>query len=259
MSSSLNIILFGESGVGKSSMINLIAGRYIAETSPDVRPCTMSHKAYYFPVNGRSYYIWDTVGLEEPELACNGYLAAIEQSYELIQHLTEQGGVDLLLFCIRGNRVTGTTQSNYRLFHEVLCRSSVPIALVITHLEREDDMEDWWKRNMKNLGKYGIKAVGHACVTGLPNHSKCHESQENITRLLEGHNGVGRFNMPPEGWFIDFLRRFGLFAPLKKEATQQDIKKVLTKRCKLDPMVAEELAAKLEESPSRPCRHVSFL
>lgn len=58
-------------------------------------------------------------------------------------------------------------QSNYGLFYEVLCRSLVPIALVITHLEREADMEKWWQRNVESLEKYGIEAVDHACVTRL--------------------------------------------------------------------------------------------
>ena len=247
MSSSLNIILFGETGVGKSSVINLIAGRQIAQISADVLGCTMSFKPYTFPVQGRTLHIWDTVGLEEPEMGVNGYLPAIEQAWELIQHLTSQGGVDLLLFCIRGNRVTATTQSNYRLFYEVLCRSSVPIGLVITHLEREVDMEKWWDRNVESLEKYGIKAAGHACVTGLPTHSKYRESQHNIARLLEGHNGNGRFSMPPEGWLVEFLRMFGLLIPLKKESKRKDIIKVLTKRCGFGLKTAEELAVKLLE------------
>ncbi|KAG6378086.1 P-loop containing nucleoside triphosphate hydrolase protein [Boletus reticuloceps] len=250
MSSSLNVILFGETGVGKSSVINLIAGRHVAATSPGVEGCTMSFRPYSFPVNSRTFHIWDTVGLEEPEMGANGYLPAIEQACELIHNLSSQDGVDLLLFCMRGNRVTATTQSNYRLFFEVLCKSQVPIALVITHLEREVDMENWWERNAESLEKYGIKTAGHACVTGLPTHSKHPESQRNIARLLKGHKGQGRFNMPPERWLVEFLRLFGLFAPLKKECKKKDIVKLLTKRCKLDPKVAEELATKLEAGSS---------
>ncbi|KAN0084084.1 P-loop containing nucleoside triphosphate hydrolase protein [Tylopilus felleus] len=252
MSSSLNIILFGASGVGKSSLINLIAGEAVATTSPDVQGCTMSFHPYTFPVHNRDFHIWDTVGLEEPEMGVNGYLPAIEQACDLIHQLSSGGGVDLLIFCIRGNRVSATEQSNYRLFYEALCRSSVPIALVITHLEREINMESWWERNRESLEKYGIKYAGHACVTGLPTHSaKYRESKVNILRLLEGYNSNGRFHMPPEGWLIEFLRKFGLFAPLKKEAERKDILKVLTKRCKLDPKVAGELADKLLPHPKK--------
>ncbi|KIK27900.1 hypothetical protein PISMIDRAFT_145192 [Pisolithus microcarpus 441] len=156
---SINIILFGETGVGKSSVVNLIAGRTVAEVSPDVEGCTLQSKEYKFDVGSIRVSIWDTVGLEEPEVGVDGYIPAIEKAWLLIKRLREAGGVDLLLFCIRANRVTMTTQSNYRLFYEVLCGQQVPIALVITHLEREVDMEDWWTRNHKSIEKYGIKEV----------------------------------------------------------------------------------------------------
>ena len=243
MSNSLNIIVFGQTGSGKSSVINLIAGKQVATVSNGAAGCTLSFKPYVFPVNGRTYHIWDTVGLDEPDEE----FTAIEQAWELIQNLTSQGGVDLLLFCIRAPRITATSVANYRLFYEVLCRSSVPIALVITHLEREAEMEKWWERNIERLEVFGLKFTGHACVTGLPMHSKFRESQHNIARLLEGHNGSGRFNMPPEGWLVEFLRIYGLFTPLKKESKKKDIMKVLLKRCRMDSRVAEELVVKLVE------------
>ncbi|KAF8552003.1 P-loop containing nucleoside triphosphate hydrolase protein [Imleria badia] len=247
MSSSLNIILFGQTGSGKSSVINLIAGREIAKVSNGAAGCTLSFKPYTFPVNGRNFHIWDTVGLDEPDME----LVAIELARELIQHLASRGGVDLLLFCIRAPRITGTSQANYRLFYEVLCRSSVPVAFVVTHLEQEKEvhMDSWWDRNLEKLEKFGLKAAGHACVTGLPEHHRYQESQRNITRLLDGHNGDGRFNMPAEKWFIEFLRLYGLFAPLKKEARRKDIMKVLLRRCRMDSKLAEELAVKLEGGP----------
>jgi len=246
MSSTLNIVLFGETGVGKSSVINLIAGRSVARTSPDRHGCTMSFQPYTFSICNRAFNIWDTVGLEEPEMGVNGFLPAIEQACDLINQLARAGGVDLLLFCIRSNRITATTQSNYRLFYEVLCKKKVPIALVITHLEREPSMEDWWWRNAEHLEKYGIKAAGHACVTGLPSHLKYRESQLNMVELLKGYNGDGRFHMPPESWFIEFLRLFGLFSTLKKGAGKKDIIKVLTKRCGMNSKMAAEVADKLE-------------
>ena len=242
MSSSLNIVLFGQTGSGKSSVVNLIAGSEIAEVSNRADGCTMSFKPHTFTVNGRTFHIWDTVGLDEPDME----LRAIEGACDLIHQLTSQGGVDLLLFCIRAPRITATSQANYRLFHEVLCRSSVPIALVITHLEQEDDMEKWWERNKKQLEKFGLKAAGHACITGLPNHTKYQESQQKIARMLESHNGDGRFNMPREAWLVEFSRSFGLFSPLKGNSKKKEIMQVLMKRCRMDNEMAKELAIKLE-------------
>lgn len=242
---SVNIVLFGETGVGKSSVINLIAGRQVASVSPDAEGRTLSSRKYSFPVGGRTFHIWDTAGLEQPEMGAVGYMAAIEGALALIQQLAQQGGIDLLLFCIRGNRVTATTQSNYRLFHEVLCRSKVPIALAITHLEREPDMDAWWTRNLASLEKYGIKSAGHACVTGLPTHSKYLESRANIEQMLRGYNGQGKYVMPPDSWFIEFLRFFGRFAPPKKDLKKRELLKLLTKRCQLNSKVAQDLAERL--------------
>ncbi|KAF9222610.1 P-loop containing nucleoside triphosphate hydrolase protein [Gyrodon lividus] len=245
-SPSTNIILFGETGVGKSSVINLIAGRVVAAVSPDAMGCTMSSHRHEFDVDGRKFRIWDTVGLEEPEMGVNGYLAAIVGALELIQQLSQQGGVDLLVFCMRGNRVTATTQSNYRLFYEVLCQSEVPIALVITHLEREHVMEEWWSRNVKSIEKYGIKSAGHACVTGLPGHAQYGQSKIAIKELLTACNRQGKYTMPPEAWFVNFLRLFGMFAP-PKDLKGKKLQETLIKRCRLEQTLAEELAKKLEK------------
>ncbi|KAI6169534.1 P-loop containing nucleoside triphosphate hydrolase protein [Pisolithus thermaeus] len=243
-STSLNIILFGETGVGKSSVINLIAGGSVAEVSPDADGCTMNSTDYQFMIGSRKITIWDTVGLEEPQMGVNGYYAAIVKAYGLIQKLSRAGGVDLLLFCIRGNRITATTQSNYRLFYEVLCDKQVPIALIITHLEREHRMEDWWVRNEENILKYGIKCAGHACVTGVTNREeKVRQSRDAISSLLSQHDNRGRFTMPSEPWFIRLLEH--LASLVSGNSSGKDVLRILTKRCGLDEETAQRLAAQL--------------
>jgi len=167
-SQTLNVILFGETGTGKSSVINLMARRPIAKTSSGVDLCTTKSKDYQFNVGPRQIKIWDTIGLNKPQMAGNRLYDTITRGIALIREVSEAGGVDLLLLCISGNRITATTRSIYRLFYEALCNKEVPVALVITHLERENPMEDWWKRNEDIiLNRYKIQSVGHACVTGL--------------------------------------------------------------------------------------------
>ncbi|KAF9222624.1 hypothetical protein BS17DRAFT_818427 [Gyrodon lividus] len=163
----INIILFGETGVGKSSVINLIAGKEVAKVSSDVDGCTMASTPYDVTLGNKKIRIFDTVGLEEPQMGVNGYLAAIEKAHKLIQSLGAGGGVHLLLFCMRGGRITATVQSNYRLFCEFLCNKKVPVALVFTGLEREVDMENWWTRNESHIRRYGIHSVSHACITAV--------------------------------------------------------------------------------------------
>ena len=83
-------------------------------------------------------------------------------------------------------------------------------------------------------------------VTGLPNHIKYRESQDKIMRLLESHNGDGRFNMPPETRVVEFSRLFGLFSPPKGDSRRKEIMQVLLKRCRINGWMAEELAVKLD-------------
>ncbi|KIM54992.1 hypothetical protein SCLCIDRAFT_1221509 [Scleroderma citrinum Foug A] len=123
----------------------------------------------------------------------------------------------LLLFCICGNRITAATQSNYRLFYEVLCDKKVPIAFVITHLERERRMEDWWERNEAKILTYGIRSCGHVCITGLGDKDqKYKQSKDAMLPLLSQYDDRGKFSMPPESWFIRLLR---WFAPLFTTST----------------------------------------
>lgn len=240
--SPLNVILFGQTGSGKSSLINLMAGQAVAKVSSGAAGCTLSFQRYPFLVNGRNVQIWDTVGLDEPDME----IQAIEQAYRLIRDWETYGGVDLLLFCIRAPRITATSQANYRLFYEALCRSQVPIALAITHLEQEkDDMEDWWTRNVERLEELGLKFAAHVCVTGLPTHNNYVESRRRVWDLLQAHCGE-RFTMPYEAWFVESLPLLSLFSPLKKGLTRKMIIKVLVKRCGMEQKKAEELAAKLE-------------
>ena len=249
----INVVLFGETGVGKSSVINLIARKDIAKVSSDVNGCTMQYQYYPISFDNMDFTIYDTIGLEEPQMGVNGYLKAIEKAYELISKLSAAGGIHLLLFCMRGGRITATTQSNYRLFCECLCNTKVPIALVFTGLEREEKMEDWWTRNKTHIEHYGIKSDGHACITAVQDDTgeehKYEESQETIRKLLKTCAIKGEaFSLESYSWFAGFMRKMKGFVPAKKSPKKKDVLKVLTNRCKLDAETAKRIAEMMDKS-----------
>lgn len=229
--------------------MNLIAGRTIAEVSPDVEGCTMSSTEYRFVVGAHDFRIWDTVGLEEPVVGLNAYFEATLKAFQLIRRVAAAGGVNLLLFCMPGRRITRTIQSNYRLFYEMLCESKVPVGLVITNLEQEKDMEAWWMRNQGVLHDRGIKSVAHACVTGLP----CHPDKYTLSRaaiygLLTDCDRFGRYTMPPDDWFGKVVKNMkslvvGAGLPKGEKLTQ-----ALVTRCGLKEKDAKQLRRHLEES-----------
>lgn len=42
----LNFIVFGEMGVGKSSLVNLLAGKIVAKSSSGLKSCTLESTEY---------------------------------------------------------------------------------------------------------------------------------------------------------------------------------------------------------------------
>ncbi|KAG1844184.1 P-loop containing nucleoside triphosphate hydrolase protein, partial [Suillus subalutaceus] len=244
-----NIVLFGDTGAGKSSLINLIAGKEVARTSPDMQRCTMHWQEYNIGFGDTSYKVFDTVGLEALQLGIKEYLEFVENAYRLIKQLDKQGGVDLLLFCVRAGRVTATLQSNYRLFHEFLCEKKIPIVLAITNLEREKRMEDWWERNKGTFDNYQIKVAGHACITAANRLDGRHkdlyeESRITIRNLVEKFTA----NEQKQAWlggdnlFVSLTRKLKELLQGNSRLRRKDLVTHLTKRCGISREVAKRLA-----------------
>ena len=250
----VNVVLFGETGVGKSAVINLIARKEVAEISSDVDGCTMQSTRYDIPFDSMNFSIFDTIGLELPEIGINGYLKAIEKAYELMIKLGAAGGIHLLLFCMRGGRMSPGSLKNYRFFCECLCNTNVPIALVFTGLEREVEMEDWWMRNKTQIEQYGIKSDGHACITTVQDEIpggdlKYMESQERIRELLKTCVLTNEALLPePHTWFANVGKGMKILTEKHGNPKRRDVMRVLTQRCKLDSETANKIVDMMERS-----------
>ncbi|KAF7969665.1 hypothetical protein HWV62_26715 [Athelia sp. TMB] len=157
-----NIIVFGQAGAGKSSLINMIAGEDFAETSSDTTRCTFDSKCYEVQLDGGPVILWDTAGLDEGIQGSSS--DAIARVYELIRRL-EKNGVSLLIYCVRG-RIQDTTVKNYEMF-KAFCKGKVPIAVVVTALELVEDRKAWWSKNERSFRKTGMCFDDHACIVGI--------------------------------------------------------------------------------------------
>jgi len=256
--STKNIVLFGETGAGKSSVVNLMAGEEKAKTSPDMERCTMCWKEFSIAFDGFKYKVFDTIGLEEPQLGINEYLDAIYNARNLIMKLESEGGIDLLLFCVRAGRVSATLQNNYRLFYEWLCEKKVPIVLVLTGLEREQNMEDWWVRNKSTFDKFNIVVDGHACITAANKLDGRHQELYQLSRQLvrdlvreHTHDKPKDGYKGGEGWFKRFMRHLRELILGNPDIKKKDVVAVLTKRCGMPIEAALEVAKQVREDFSQ--------
>ncbi len=165
----------------------MLAGKKAAETSGKTYGCTFQSDMFEFTL-GKSeftlfileprlrtynffpdpeiYRFWDTPGLNEGDQGTVPAERALFNLHELVQQLSAmRGGVNLLVYCIRGTRLRDIVRVNYHLFWGIICQCKVPIVLVITGLELEENMDRWWKDNEGELEAMGMKFDGHACIT----------------------------------------------------------------------------------------------
>ena len=257
-----NVLIVGETGVGKSSVVNLIAGDPLATVHSGAGACTMEATSYdiILPDNqGLSHHIrlFDTVGLNEPQFRKTDYLTAIEKANTLICQLQRTGGIRLLLFCIRGGRITAVMQNNYRLFCEILCQNKVPVAFVITGLENEVSMEGWWERNVPSFEAYGLSCASNACVTAIRGLNDCYaekyyESQTRVRAMLLAHVTGGGTSWQPErtGWFIHLAGKLmrwlsQIKSRRRQTSTVEALARHLQDKCKFSRSEAEYLAGKI--------------
>lgn len=182
-----NVVFIGETGSGKSSVINLIAGYDYAAVSPDAAPCTADFASYQVSIEGRTYRMWDTPGLNEP----SGFRLfrrsspTKESIKRFLQERRRREELDLLVLCVRGSRAHEGMSRAYKIFCRATRQLTTPVVIALTHLEREQPtMETWWQKNERMLENLGLVFDGHVCITCQSSHNRRWASQQEIRGLI---------------------------------------------------------------------------
>ena len=191
-----NIVLFGEAGVGKSSIINMLMGKEVAKATNDGQACTLENESYELNIDHVGFRIHDTTGLNDGESGRVPSKEAVVQLFKLLRKLDD--GVSLLVYCMRAPRIREAAKHNWNLFYDIICRRKVAIVMVITGLENEENMDGWMKKsnNLDTLKQYGMQPYDYACITATRGKEKggrytyqeeYDESVEKVKTLITKH------------------------------------------------------------------------
>ena len=217
-----NIILFGEAGTGKSSVVNMIVGENVAPVSSTPMGCTFENTCYETWIETRSVTrnetlsknssietripcrVYDTVGLNEGEQGRVPHWKAVQALYTLIRELD---GVSLLIYCTRG-RIKENSRANWNLFNKLICAEQVPVIVVVTGLEHVWDLRDGTRRDelIAASMKYQMPPKDLACVVPIRGkhneHAELYEWSQGELRGLIAKNYLNTpWSTNTEQWF----------------------------------------------------------
>jgi len=159
MSAKKRILIIGETGSGKSSVIKLLTGNKEIPTSDQAIGCTFECKIYD---HGEFLFI-DTTGFGE---GSKGTVPDAKAVGKLIKFLTaNKDGFSLIVTVRQRGKITEIDENNYKLFHDTLCEEKIPNLLLITGCELDDPINQWWNCNKKFfIDNYKMKFVSGICI-----------------------------------------------------------------------------------------------
>ncbi|KAJ7577142.1 hypothetical protein C8J56DRAFT_971216 [Mycena floridula] len=163
-----NVIVFGETGTGKSSVVNMLADNLYpeqAKVSDSLDGVTFEASCYRRRIDGETYNIYDTVGLSEAHRGTVNPQDGIRALRRLMRDLKD--GIHLLVLVTQGPHIKPTAEKNYKMFYEIFCDKKVPIVLLVTHMEDvvAEGQLAWWVKNGPVLEKKNMRFNGRACIT----------------------------------------------------------------------------------------------
>jgi len=161
-----NVLVFGETGVGKSSVVNMLFDKTTAPTSDSVKGCTFKSKAYKGTRRGQKFKIHDTIGLNECDRGTVPAAQAVSKLVKLIRSLED--GLHVAVMVLKQGRIKDVDVKNYKVFISGLCQNKVPLILCFTYCENtEGDMQDWYEEEMDEIDDLGIHCKAGVCITTI--------------------------------------------------------------------------------------------
>lgn len=144
---SIRIIVFDKTNVGKTSMINLLTNSN-RKTNNDAIGCTFETEQCPVQIGSRSFLFYDTAGLNEISGGWVSRNQAIKNLIKLLGNLSE--GLNLLIYVRNCVALDELDEKNFEIMNKIT-RGKVPCLCVNTGAENEINLMDWWNKNSKIL------------------------------------------------------------------------------------------------------------
>ena len=174
------VLIFGQSGVGKSSMINALANSKLQVLDGAVGTTFESEEVSFKDSSNQEILLIDTVGLSE---SATGTSSSIDSFIKLKNLLKKSTcGFNLMIFVTTKDRITGNDKANIELFKTILGDDKVPVIMVVNKSENLEDCKNmvldlesnhWVTKNLLYIEQvYGkdcfacIKSTSFPCTKG---------------------------------------------------------------------------------------------
>lgn len=154
------IVFFGSTGVGKSSLINLLCNDDVADVGHDAVGETKQSQVYMT----RGLRLIDTAGLNEIKNGTVSQEKAIKQLGDLVLSMKETG-VAAFIYVKKDGRLKDEDLKSFKILSK-FGWDKVPVIVATTHCEDVDDVVVTKEDYLKNGCKGVVKVI--KCCAGKP-------------------------------------------------------------------------------------------
>lgn len=180
-----SIVIFGTTGSGKSSLINILLESEEAPASNDAIGCTATNDDYLFSIDERKYRIWDTPGLNEGSEGLVPAEVALKNLKSFVkERMRDKNHTSIFILCIEGSLDVKAQLRHYDSLKSTI--RGAPFSIVVTGMDRcsSSPWSKWWGEHQKVLQSFGVASVDHACVCTLMDGDEPAGSRQEVVDLI---------------------------------------------------------------------------